>query len=276
MNRILYVANALKPNAGRLEFTLYICRLTGAGLKAVFYTDNETYSGEAPWVNDVARHAGIPENEDTGTLKAALCDRHIHEFKTTCGQEGIVCTVHKATENLRDVVLLESRYTDLILLDMGVAYTPGNISIPTNLAEEILRSAECPVIALPETFSKIDEVVITYDGRISSMYAIKQFTYLFPALRDVRVSVISVNPEIVAADERYKFLEWMHDSYSNINFFAVEGDERRGLLEILLQRKDAIILMGAYGRSRFSTYIHPSHADNVLKMTSQPVFIGHP
>jgi hypothetical protein len=276
MKRILYVANALKPNGGRLAFTLYICRLAGAGLKALFYTDHETYSGELTWVNDVARHAGIVVNEDTGTLKEELCRRHMHEFKTICGQEGIVCTVHKATENLRDEVLLESRYTDLVLLDIALAYTPGNISIPTSLAEEILRSAECPVIALPETFSKIDEVVITYDGKISSMYAIKQFTYLFPALKDVRVSVISVNPEIVTADERYKFLEWMHNSYSNINFFAVEGDERKGLLEILLQHKDAIILMGAYGRSRFSTYIHPSHADNVLKMSSQPVFIGHP
>lgn len=276
MKRILYVANALKPNTGRLDFTLYVCRLAEAGLKAVFYIEKETYAAEANWINHAAVHAGLLANEHTSALKRQLCDAHMHEFKTRCEQEGIPCSVHKTEDDFLDEIILESRYADLVLLDIAIAYTPGHISIPTPVAEEILRSTECPVIGLPETFNKIDELVFTYDGKISSMYAIKQFTYLFPGFKDMRVTVISVNPDVVANEERCKFMEWMHDSYSDINFMAVEGDERKGLLEILLQRKDAFMLMGAYGRSRFSTYIHPSHADNVLKMTNQPVFIVHP
>lgn len=276
MKRILYVANALKPNTGRLDFTLYVCSLIDAGLKAMFYIEKKTHSTETNWVNHAAKLAGILPDEDLNRLQEKLCDVHMHEFKTKCEGEGIHCSVNKVEDNFLNDVILESRYADLVLLDTAIAYTPGHISIPTSLAEEILRSTECPVIALPETFNGIDELVLTYDGKISSMYAIKQFTYLFPQLKDIRVTVITVNPDVVASEERYKFMEWMHNSYSNINFLAVTGEERRGLLEILLQRKDALILMGAYGRSRLSTYIHPSHADNVLKMTSQPVFIVHP
>lgn len=276
MKRILYVANALKPNAGRLEFTLYICRLIDAGLKTLFYIDKEEEVADASWVKEAAMHAEIPDNFKIGTLKEQLCERHMHEFKVKCEREGISCSIHTAEKNYLQEILLESRYADLVLLDVALAFTPGHITIPTPLAEDILRGAECPVIALPEVFNKIDELVVTYDGRISSMYAIRQFTYLFPQFKDVRVAVISINPEVVIPEERYKFLEWMHDHYSDINYFAVDGDERKGLLEILLQQKDVFILMGAYGRSRFSTYLHPSHADSVLRMSGQPVFMVHP
>lgn len=276
MKRILYVANALKPNGGKLDFAIYICKLSNAGLKAIFHIDKEDQPAEASWLSHAAMHAGIPANENTATLKEMLCDRHMHEFKTVCDNQAIPCSVHKANERFLQDVLLESRYADLILLDIEIAFSHGHISIPTSFAEDVLRSAECPVIALPETFNKIEELIFTYDGRISSMYAIKQFTYLFPEFCNIRATVVSINPEIIAVEERYKFLEWLHNSYSDINYYAVEGDERRGLLEILLQRKDVIILMGAYGRSRFSNFFHSSHATNVLRMSGQPVFIIHP
>ena len=50
---------------------------------------------------------------------------------------------------------------------------------------EALRASESPVVVVPENFSRIDHLAFAYDGGKESMFAIKQFTYLFPNLTDL-------------------------------------------------------------------------------------------
>mgnify|MGYP007010094309 CR=1 FL=1 len=99
MKRIMYVGNALKPNTDKLRFAIYISKLTNAGIKAIFHVDQEESPADSAWISQFARQAGIPPNEDTGTLKKRICDRHIHEFKTRCEAEGVPCTVRKSEKN---------------------------------------------------------------------------------------------------------------------------------------------------------------------------------
>jgi hypothetical protein len=159
-------------------------------------------------------------------------------------------------------VIAESRYADMLLID-----------VRTDIVKDVLYDAECPVVIMPAGFDGIEQVVFTWDGEAASVYAIKQFTYLFPQLKDQQVIVISVNEP--APEERYKLKEWLHIHYKNVNFVSTQGNVRLELTELLLQRSRAFIVMGAYGRSAFSNFFSPSHATSVLKMVSQPVFIAH-
>ena len=61
--------------------------------------------------------------------------------------------------------------------------------------------------------NSIDQLVFAYDGMADSIYAIKQFTYLFPELRDTRIVVVSINPAKIETEERSKFREWLHSVF---------------------------------------------------------------
>lgn len=188
---------------------------------------------------------------------------------------GIQCAVQVDGGDPLMEILLESRYADLILLDPATAFSAIHVTIPTGLVEETLFATECPIVLMPANFTGIEQLVFAYDGRADSMYAIKQFTYLFPELRDTRIVVVSINAGKIDTEERYKFREWLHSNYGNIEYYFVDGDSRATLTEALLQRQKAFFIMGAYGRNKFSSFFSSSHATNFLKLTSQPVFIAH-
>jgi len=58
------------------------------------------------------------------------------------------------------------------------------------------------------------------------MFAMKQFTYLFPEYRNKKVIVLEVNKRVsITVDEKAKITEWMRMHYANTNFycFTVRG-----------------------------------------------------
>ncbi|OMP76179.1 hypothetical protein BW716_26225 [[Flexibacter] sp. ATCC 35208] len=64
-------------------------------------------------------------------------------------------------------------------------------------------------------------------------------------------------------------------SRTNVDFFSSEGKVRAGLLDTLLHRDKAFIVMGAYGRDMISTLFKASRGESVLKVITQAVFIAH-
>ena len=48
--------------------------------------------------------------------------------------------------------------------------------------QEALHDIECPAVVVPENFDFPENNILAYDGSESSVFAIKQFAYLFPEL----------------------------------------------------------------------------------------------
>ena len=46
--------------------------------------------------------------------------------------------------------------------------------------KDVLHDVACPVLLVPEKFDFPESVILAYDGSEESVYAIKQFAYLFP------------------------------------------------------------------------------------------------
>jgi len=208
-------------------------------------------------------------------IKENCCKDNIEQFQEACARRGINSTVHRDRGLPLQEIITESRYADLLLIDAETSFSADKESVPTDFVKAVLIGAECPVVVLPPSFDGIEQLVFTYDGRPSSVHAMKQFTYLFPELRQQPVVVISINDEEMNPEERYKMKEWLHMHYKEVDFVTSYGSVKPGLLELLLQRSRAFIVMGAYGRSMISNLLRPSHATPVLKMVSQPVFIAH-
>lgn len=148
--------------------------------------------------------------------------------------------------------------------------------MPTEFEKDILKEAECPVIVAPQNFDGVDEIIFAYNSSKSAAFAIKQFTYLFPEFDDRKITVLQVNKEGEWADhDKYNLREWLQNRYSAIGFEAVKGDAEDKLFDYLLKRKNAFVVMGAYGRNSVSRFFKPSHADLLIKTITQPIFISH-
>jgi hypothetical protein len=255
MEKILFVTDTDNINSKSLDFAAFLCELSHSKLTGVFLKHEPTYA----------------------TADVSYEDNSLR-FTASCERRGIKSAIHRDCGIPHDEIIAESRYADLLLIDVATtSSTDQREDIPTDFVRDILVDAECPVVIMPVAFDGIEQLVFTFDGQPSSVYAIKQFTYLFPELKDQQVVVISINEEEIMPDqeERYKLKEWLHMHYKNIDFLRARGNVKAGLVELLLSRSRAFIVMGAYGRSAFSNLFNPSHANSILKMVSQPVFIAH-
>ncbi|MVT08736.1 adenine nucleotide alpha hydrolase family protein [Chitinophaga tropicalis] len=277
MKKILYVTDAVKLEASALDFACYLCTLFRSKLTGIFLENLYKEARPAKMLKEAALEGGINvQTDNTDELKEQCTSDNIQLFKTICEKNGVTGIVHRDKGIPLEDVIIESRYADLLLIDASTSFSAQKESVPTRFVTDVLADAECPVIILPESFEGLNKIVFTYDGRSSSVFAIKQFTYLFPELRETTVVVMTVmDNNRPSPEEKYKLKEWLHDHYTNIEFIEQDGNVKYQLLDSLLPRTKDIIVMGAFGRNAFSTLFNPSHATPVLKLVTQPVFIAH-
>ena len=117
-----------------------------------------------------------------------------------------------------------------------------------------------------------------YDGSKSSVFAIKQFTYLFPQLTDLPCILLQVNrgSEWTIENED-EIKQWLNTHYSQCGFEVLHGNVEDKLLEYMNENssRDAFVIMGAYGRNNFSILIKESRANLLIKTIDLPIFISH-
>lgn len=275
MKKILYVTDALDLHLENLDFAGYVAGLAKSKLLAVFLENDESETRPDSMIRTAASNAGINVTEEPLSLKEHTCDTNIQRFKSACENKGIDCAVHRDRGNPLTELILESRYADLILLDAGTSFAGNQEEVPSDFVKNVMSNAECPIVIMPASFNGISDLVFTYDGKAAAIHAIKQFTYLFPQLNELKTVVICINPEEVDPEERYKFREWMHAHYTNLDFLSTEGNVKIGLVELLFDRDQAFVVMGAYGRNMVSNFFRPSHANPVIKVISQAIFVAH-
>ena len=158
-------------------------------------------------------------------------------------------------------------------LSFGISYEEE----PTKFAEEVLTHAQCAVMVMPKNMQEINEVFFTSNGSFSSMYAIRQFTYLFPNFRDKKITLLYVTENEDEATKHKRYIkEYLQHHYTNVEFKILMGKPSAAILSHLSKQRDCMVTFGAYGRSKFSQFFKKSKAENILKTLDMPVFITHP
>lgn len=276
MKKILYVTDAVSFNGASLEFACYLCNLTHSKLTGVFLENQVLELRSAEDIREIAVGKTVPgiALEDQKDL---FRDKNIDRFKHICEANGVNCLIHKDTGMPVTEVVKESRYADLIVLDAATSFSWKPEGIPTAFVKEVLEKSECPVVIAPEDFNGVDEIVFAYNGSCSSVFAMKQFTALFPQLGNCKATVLSVTESggPVRGDET-KLREWLDTHYTNIEILVVKDESvSTRLLEFMFSKEKIFIVMGAYGRNILSTAFVPNPATLVVKLVTQPIFITH-
>lgn len=278
MKKIRLAIDAINPDKNAMEFACYLGRLTKSKVTGVFLEN--LVAEEKPVLKQMQGMAymdwEVDEKSAEHKAKIELIEKNISFFNEGCINREVSYSLHRDRGVPASELIEESRFADVLVVDAETSFNKHYEGTPTEFVRDILKKAECPVIIAPERFEAIDEIIFSYNGSSSSLFAIKQFTYLFPQLHDKKVSIIQVNEAGKWQDpDKYKFKEWMIEHYTNFHFEALKGKANMILFDYLYKRKNMFLVMGAYGRNDLSQFFKSSHADLLIKTVTLPIFIAH-
>ena len=198
------------------------------------------------------------------------------QFDHDCSLAGIRYIVsERDSEWNKELLVKESRYADCILISEELFCSQTLDSQPNFFMQELLRGSESPVIVVPEKFKAPERLVFAFDGKRESVYAMKQFTYLFPGLLELPAQFVYFSPSGQPLPDEDLLQEYARWHVNAIGSASLEFDPKRYFSTWLEDRKNAFLITGSYSRSGFSTLLRPSFADNVIREHVCPVFIAH-
>ena len=271
MERILVLVDSTGLQRETLEFACYIANLTKSKLTGLFF--NPDQQTELQKVG--GRHRATPESKEPAEQQ-----RHFAELKTGferfCDNHQTFSKPDTIEVNHLEDIYLQSRFADLLILTPDYGAKPDESLLASTNILNVLKHAECPVFVAPLTMKELSEIVFAYDGTPSSVFAIKQFTQLFPELTDLTVTLLEVKADYSDnIDFRQSVNEYLHAHYRYVNQMVLRGQPEDELFSYLLDKKQMYIVLGAFGKHFMHSVLHRSTATLLLKTTALPVFIAH-
>lgn len=267
MKRILLALGQEQLNRKAVDFACYLAKLTHSKVTGMFLQDFEP----ARQLLD-----NYLEQVDKDLRQKPTACPDVSFFREACERRESGYAVYKESNIKIDTLLQETLFADMLVINPEFSLKYSFEAAPTSAVKNILGHADCPVILVPESFDRIDEVIFTYDGSKSSMFAIKQFTYLFPEFRNNRIILLEVNED---GDNRIvkenQLMEWLDTHYAHVAYVVLGGKAEQKISTFLLTHHHAFVVMGAYGRNYLSRLVKPSTIESIAGIIINPIFITH-
>lgn len=276
MQKILLVINAHKPDLASIDFACRIAASEKTKLTGLLI-DNLYFEYAVALYPEKRYHFNSANEKRSVAAVTVDAEEAIRLFKKECQLRGVTAEVLIDTGEPIQEVLYESRYADLLLLDPSTSFYDTEEQVPSHFVRELLTYAECPVLLTPQRYEDIDEIIFCYDGSASSVFAIKQFTYLLPAFNNKNVLLLEVNEpgNIEFNDSHRRMMEWLKSHYHSAYYQALHGKVKDELFTYLFLKTNRMVVMGAYGRGMLSQFFKRSSADRLMRMVDLPLFITH-
>ena len=273
--KILLVLNALDFNKDQLRYPAYIAKQTNGQVTALFI---ENLVQVVVPLSKYGHLGNYPFSvDDDADAKKEIVDKNIEAYKQACAETGLDGSLLRARDKPLEETIEASRFADLLLIASGLSFDVGMETAPAKFVEEVLTAAQCPVLVMPKSMQPINEVIFTYNGTYSSVYAIKQFTHLFPSFKNKKVTALYVSENDDDGIKHKKYIkEYLQQHYENVEFKLLMGTPAAAIFSHLIRQQNCIVTFGAYGRSKISQFFKKSKAENILKSLDIPVFITHP
>lgn len=276
MEKILLAIDAISFDMNAFEFACYLAKTTRSKLTGIFLENLvESEKVLQSKLKNIINSTSQNSNNEL-TDKRILIEKNIEIFKDHCNQKQINFNIHRDRGVPVEEIIEESRFADVLVVDAETSFNKKYEGLPTEFVSSILRKAECPTIIAPENFEAVNEIIFSYENSDSSLFAIKQFTHLFPHFSNTKITILHVNETGMWQDpEKHKLYEWLQIHYTNIQFEILQGITETKLFEYLLKKQNIIVIMGAYGRNKIAQLFKSSQADILIKTITQPIFIAH-
>src|SRR3954466_9341907 len=276
MKKIIAAFDGLRLSESTKEYSIYMAKHCNAHLVGVFLDDftlqSYTYADVAAYGSKWEEKVNILDKEDKEKRNLS-----VQLFEDACQYAGINYSVHRDKNIAFQDLLHETTFSDLLIINSNETFTSYPQPGPTRFLKDLLAEAECPVMVVPNTYKSIQKLVLLYDGNPSSVYALKMFSYLFPALKPLGTEVITVKEEKqnLHLPDNKLMKEFMKRHFPEAKYIVLKGDAEDEITTYLkVQSEDVLAVLGAYDRSMVSRWLKSSMADRLLADINVPLFIA--
>lgn len=274
MKKILLAFDGTNFSEGAFEFVRRLNELqpvmvTGVFMPQVDYANLWSYAAAA---GGGAVFVPLLEEEDS-----ELVQKNIGHFEELCQHHGIAYKVHKdffdfALPELKK----ETRFADVVVISGELFYKRFIEANQYEYLRDALHASECPVLVVPEQFAFPDNNILAYDGSEASVYAIKQFAYIFPELANNKTLLVYAQSE----DEknipsREYIIELASQHYKDLTIHNLEMNSRKYFNAWISAQKGPILVSGSFSRSALSQVFRKSLVADIIREHMVPVFIAH-
>jgi hypothetical protein len=170
----------------------------------------------------------------------------------------------------------ESRFADLLLISIQNFFKNISPDQPNAYLKEMLHHSESPVLLVPEKPKLPEQVVFAYDGSASSVFAMRQFTYLFPEFIGRPVTVVHLCDEkddpVPDADF---LLEWLRRHAYQVELLKLQMSKSDFLIAWMRNLEAPWLIAGSFGRSSWSEAFTKSFITESIQRPAYPVFLAH-
>jgi len=276
MRSILIVIEVEKPGPQSLELGIYLAQLTGSPLIAIFidnFNTTETMSEQFIYENVYVK------NTSTLNLPAVLpneqkLEKSVQLFEATCARRVAHHILSNASRTL-DELIDETQFADILVASPAV-YLSSPINQSSVFIKHLLRKSKCPLIFSPCQFKEIRELYFALDNRFASCFAIKQFTYLFPELRDKKLTILQINDKTIPENKDYeKIIRYLEPHYKEITFYKPADKPVDELFDCILTNRDAFMITDTYVHSNLSAFFKHNGIGSSMELNTLPLFITH-
>ncbi|HMK04903.1 MAG TPA: hypothetical protein VK489_11955 [Ferruginibacter sp.] len=273
MKKLIIALDGQHFPQGAFEFVKHINAKTRVLLAGVFlspvdyskvlaYTGLEGISLMPEWL--------VKNEEDE------VVNKNISTFNRACESEGFDYRIHKDTDLMAISSLIEeTRFADALLVSSELFYENVQKEQPNLYLEEVLKKAECPVMLVPEKYDEPGQVILTYDGSESSVFAIKQFSYVFPELTKKQTILLSISTKEEKLPGQTMITELVSRHYPNLVIQSLGMNNKKEFTQWVAGQPNSFIVIGAFSRSLFSQLFKKSFASEVIRNIKMPIFISH-
>jgi nucleotide-binding universal stress UspA family protein len=250
--------------------------LVGTAATGISWLDYATLTGS------MGAPMPMPESDFQGLRDAA--EARLAVFRRDAGRLGVESfETHAIDDDARYALLLESRYTDLVVLsqDSPVA-APGLPAHVAHLPQYVALHGVRPVLVIPQGYDNAVIPGIAVVGWDGGMPAIRAITAALPLLqRAESVKLVLINPdkrsalhgEQPGADMAlYLARHGVHVEVVRERTTSTEGE---ALMALARDSGAGLMVTGAYGHSRYREWALGGVTRELLERAPVPLLIAH-
>lgn len=278
MKKFIAAFDGLDFSESTMRYSIFLAKSANAHLVGVFLDD---FTRHSYGMTDITKYEGAGFDKRIQELDQKDNDdrnESVEFFENACQVAGINYSIHRDKSVAIQELLHESIYSDLLIINETETMTRYEESVPSRFIQDLLIDVQCPVIIVPAEYKPINKIILLYDGEPSSVLAVKMFSYLLDPLKHLKTEIITVKGEdqsIHLPDGRL-IKEFIKRHYPKAEFIVLKGFAEEEIVNFLdREKKDSLVVLGAYRRSRFSRMFRPSMADHLLQNLEMPLFIVH-
>ena len=212
---------------------------------------------------------------------AAAAAKELAEFQKAAEQNGVFqeVTLEKCTTpEFPDLVTDYARLRDLTIVPM-----PDIDTVERWLAETLIFGSGRPIVVLPERprWSKavaLNTVVVAWDFSRNSARAVADALPLLKKAKLVRILTVNNEKVFTSGRSGAELAKYLARHGVNVVLDEVDaaGRDIASVFESQLTLRDAdLLVMGAYGHSRFREFVLGGATRSMLSRPPVPVFLSH-